>query len=599
MMTFDDLGALERLLTPLWVFDSRRERMTWGNRAALDLWCADNLEEFCARDFGDMSEATRTRLSAVLDELAAGRSVVEQWTLYPRGRPVTMRIQRSGIRQPDGTLAMLLEGQVLDQPVAPATLRGVEALNHTSVMITLFDPAGVPLMRNPAAQRAFGGSEGDDLEDHRLGSRFIHPADRDELLATLAAGAVYSRVVEVATRAGVRWHGLDARPAIDPVTGGPAILVNERDVTELKALEAQVRRERAFMRAVIDVTPNPVFVIDAEGRYVVSNEANAALLGRTIEEIEGQGLDCVVAPDLSERWAQSNRALLASGREDSTERRIRLPDGSERWLKVVRRPFAHGPDGAAMIIGSAVDITDLKEAKEKAEAADRAKSQFLANMSHELRTPLNSVLGFSEIIRDLTFGPDAAERYSEYAGYIHRSGSHLLDVVNDILDIAKLEAGIITIRPGPVDTGFVLTEMAQLVSQRVEERHQTLRLDLPDPPPRCMADERMLKQIVLNLLSNAVKFTPDGGAITVRSRLETGGTVAVAVADTGIGIPADQIARVRRPFEQVNNTYDTHSGGTGLGLALVDAMTSLHGGTLTIDSVLGHGTTVTVRLPAA
>jgi signal transduction histidine kinase len=239
---------------------------------------------------------------------------------------------------------------------------------------------------------------------------------------------------------------------------------------------------------------------------------------------------------------------------------------------------------------------EADRARAAAEQANLAKSNFLATMSHELRTPLNAIIGFSQIIRDEAFGPVGQPRYAEYAADMHASGTHLLELINDILDISKIESGRTRIQPEPVFVAGELNSCVSLLRQRARDRGVDLRLALPRPSPPLTADRRAFKQIVFNLLANAINYTPDGGHVDVATAVADG-TVSVIVADTGIGIPADMIERVQRPFEQVNNRYGHANGGTGLGLALVKGLTELHGGTVRIDSTIGRGTTVTVALP--
>ena len=237
----------------------------------------------------------------------------------------------------------------------------------------------------------------------------------------------------------------------------------------------------------------------------------------------------------------------------------------------------------------------LLEAKEMADAANRSKSEFLAMMSHELRTPLNAILGFSEIIKNRTLGQSALDKYVEYAGDVHASGRHLLDLINDILDLSKIEAGKLEIEPAWLDLAQVLRTTTTLVRVRAESHGLSLGLEIPGEPPPLYADERAIKQIVFNLLSNAIKFTKPGGRISVSVATANPDFVDIVVSDTGIGIPADQIEKVTRPFEQVNNSFSRDVEGTGLGLSLVKGLAELHGGDMAIESTVDVGTTVTVR----
>ena len=234
----------------------------------------------------------------------------------------------------------------------------------------------------------------------------------------------------------------------------------------------------------------------------------------------------------------------------------------------------------------------------EAETANASKTAFLANMSHELRTPLNAILGFSEIIAQECFGPVGSPRYREYAGDIHSSGAHLLSLINDLLDVAKIEAGKMEIHPHPLDARQTLDVALKLVGAKARERRQELTIDVEVSAPPLYADERALKQILINLVSNAVKFTPEGGRISVVGGLARDGGFQIAVRDNGPGIPRDKLDKIFMPFNQVDNRYDRQAGGTGLGLALVRGLAELHGGRAWLESEPGKGCSAFVVLPS-
>jgi two-component system cell cycle sensor histidine kinase PleC len=233
--------------------------------------------------------------------------------------------------------------------------------------------------------------------------------------------------------------------------------------------------------------------------------------------------------------------------------------------------------------------------KTRAEEANQAKSKFLANMSHELRTPLNAIIGFSEIMESGMFGPLGAEKYGEYCRDIRDSGQYLLEVINDILDMSKIEAGRIRLDFEDLELDSLLADAMRVVSARAAEKQLDLVSEIA-PDLYLRADRRAFKQIVLNLLSNAVKFTPRGGRVTVRGR-SGNDNIVLAIADTGIGIAHDALARLGRPFEQVESQLTKSHQGSGLGLAIAKSLVELHGGVMRIRSALGAGTVVSVRLP--
>jgi two-component system, cell cycle sensor histidine kinase PleC len=234
--------------------------------------------------------------------------------------------------------------------------------------------------------------------------------------------------------------------------------------------------------------------------------------------------------------------------------------------------------------------------KERAESANRAKSEFLANISHELRTPLNAIIGFSEMMHEQMFGPLGQPKYLEYALDIQDSGRYLLEVINDILDMSKIEAGRMSLVMETLNIGDIIAESLRVVQQTAWERNILLEPN-GNPALELQGDRRALKQVLINLLSNAVKFTPVGGQVSLRS-YRYRGSIRIAISDTGVGIPRDEIAKLGRPFEQVENQFTKGHKGTGLGLAISRSIIELHGGRLEIKSRLGEGTTVTCILPA-
>lgn len=241
---------------------------------------------------------------------------------------------------------------------------------------------------------------------------------------------------------------------------------------------------------------------------------------------------------------------------------------------------------------------ELTRAREKAEASDAAKGRFLATMSHELRTPLNAIIGFADILDEEVFGALANDQQREYLGLIRDSGGHLLQLVNDLLDMSKLEAGHFQIVAEPFSLQPVAQRCARLMGAQVEKGNLNLVVDVPDTLPELVADQRAVRQVLINLLSNACKFTEAEGTVTVRARKD-GPTLVITVADSGIGISPEDVKKLGEPFFQANGAYNRNHNGTGLGLSVVKGLCELHDGSWSVSSVEGEGTTVTVRLPFA
>ncbi|HMI97730.1 MAG TPA: HAMP domain-containing sensor histidine kinase [Micropepsaceae bacterium] len=266
---------------------------------------------------------------------------------------------------------------------------------------------------------------------------------------------------------------------------------------------------------------------------------------------------------------------------------------STRWDEESQMRFSH--EDMSRELEEARDEALRK--RTEAEAANASKTSFLANMSHELRTPLNAILGFSEIIARECLGPVGSPRYKEYAGDIHTSGSHLLSLINDLLDVAKIEAGRMEIEPQMIETERALDSALKFVGPKARERNQVLTVTVDDAAALLFADERAVKQIVINLVTNSVKFTCDGGKIAVAACQNKDGDFELTVEDNGSGVPKEKLDRIFKPFSRVDNRYDSENGGTGLGLSLVRGLAELHGGRAWMDSELGRGSCVHVVLP--
>lgn len=360
----------------------------------------------------------------------------------------------------------------------------------------------------------------------------------------------------------------------------------------LKAAETEVARVEHLLAA----QPGLTLVLEPSGRVLAAYGAPPVSL--PVDPLFENGLIAAVhAPDRPRVLGAIERALAGQDAAVVFAPRTALDRRVQMILRRMDEPS--GPRLVAQAFDATVQHArelGLETARAEAEAREAGKTRFLANMSHELRTPLNAVLGFSDIMRQRLFGP-MPERYARYADNIHEAGGHLLDLINDVLDVTKIEAERYTLSMERFDAREVVSAAMALVRVNAEDKGVSLSGALPSDAVQVSADKRALKQIALNLLSNAVKFTPPGGAVTVTVEA-IGPHLEVVVADTGVGVAPEDVARLGRPFEQAGGP-EQRQLGTGLGLSLVRAFTELHGGDMSIESTLGEGTAVTVRMPVA
>ncbi len=386
-----------------------------------------------------------------------------------------------------------------------------------------------------------------------------------------------------------------------------------QDITQRKESDQALRASEKKYRSLIDHIPDVVWTanFNRDLLYVSSNAVR--VLGYTSEELLDQGgrlwLDRIHLEDAA-RVGQAYEKLFSDGQKFDVEYRICRKDGQWIWLHD-RALTTHPRDGVMCADGIFLDVTErhlaesaVLRSKAAAESANLAKSRFLANMSHELRTPLNAIIGFSEILSDKTFGA-LNERQLKYSNNILNSGRHLLQLINDILDLAKVEAGRVELVRHTFAAAKALRDVQTVVKTLAAKKSISLEIEAEADLPALFADEAKFKQVLYNLLSNAIKFTPDGGKVTVTAALQSeagensGQAIREAVADTGIGIAAQDQERVFKEFEQVDSSYGRRQQGTGLGLALTKRLIEMHGGRIWLESdgVEGNGSVFTFLIP--
>jgi cell cycle sensor histidine kinase DivJ len=419
-----------------------------------------------------------------------------------------------------------------------------------------------------------------------------------------------------------QWLGYLTAPAVMPLSpiwlaligamsamtyaAGLAVMVQLVHARSENSVRAGEERYRLLAENATDLITRH----DEKGRVVFASLAAQQLFGEPEQKLIGEGLfERVHVADRPAYMTALSRSL-ANNEPMAVEFRVRRAGPTETaryvWVEMRCRPLqpAHGDAiDRPGIVAVTRDISDRKaqeaellRTRDEAESASRAKTQFLANMSHELRTPLNAIIGFSEILNRELFGTLGEARYRDYAHLIHESGEHLLNVVNDILDMSKIEAGKFKIVKEPFDVAPLVKSCCDIMRHTAEQRSVSLIMDVAPGIPELPADKRACKQMLLNVISNAIKFTDPGGWVRVSARL-AGDNVEFSVADNGIGIAEADLPKLGNPFVQANNSYDRSYEGAGLGLSVVKGLARLHGGRLDLTSALGEGTIATIVLP--
>ena len=492
------------------------------------------------------------------------------------------------------------------------------AVETVDVGIYLTAHGGRVLSVNMALARMFGYASPDAmLEDmgYRLGSIFVDASERDRLIEKISrTGFLANEVSEVVRKDGTRiWISQSASLHQD-AEGNRFVVGTAIDITALIQSQQALRQAEERYRSLFDNAVTGIFVSSLDGRMISANRALARINGydtpedlvRCVNDIAGEWY---VDPTRRSKFIE---LMNRDGMVRNFESEIYRHKSRERiWISENARLIRDNAGNPLHYEGSVEDISERKSferqlllARRDAESSNRAKSEFLANMSHELRTPLNAIMGFSELIELKTRGGVRGEvgldQINEYAKDIHASAGILVTLISEILDFAKLESGKSELDEVPVDIGDLIAQCATLVAERARQGGVTLATpETGTHLPTIRGDRRRLLQILLNLLTNAVKFTLSGGKVSVRAELTAGGECIIAVTDTGIGIPAVDLARVFEPFVQSNRSAHHQSEGTGLGLAICRSLIELHQGRIAIDSVVGKGTEVRVFLPAA
>jgi PAS domain S-box-containing protein len=460
---------------------------------------------------------------------------------------------------------------------------------------------------NPAFERmtgftpeeAIGRKPADVLDPEGMGGDIYA-----EIHDTVGSGQSWKGLVPARRKNGTTFQ---QEATISPVFDEHGEIKNfiaiKRDITDRLRTETALRESEDRYRKLLALTPDAIYVhVDTVVVYA-NAAAVSAFRAREEADLVGRSIFDIIHPDYRNVAEENMRKVVIEGidtlRMDQRRRRL---DGTEFWANTSITPLTWQGQRAALVIVR--DITEQRKSREElvrameaAEVANRSKSEFLANMSHELRTPLNAIIGFSEIMQNEMFGPLGSQNYSEYARDIHESGMHLLHVINDILDLSKVEAGKLALQVANVNLEDVVQTCVRFIANLARDAEVGIETRIGGDLPIVRADPRMVKQMLMNLLSNAIKFSPEGARIRISAARRDGDLVELAVTDTGIGISEEDLPRVLEPFVQVDVPMERRQEGTGLGLPLTKSLAELHGGSFRIWSRERMGTRAVILLP--
>jgi two-component system, cell cycle sensor histidine kinase PleC len=384
-----------------------------------------------------------------------------------------------------------------------------------------------------------------------------------------------------------------------------ATSLEERMIEEERRHQDELRHSHELLLRVIDAVPVRVSATDRNGRFVFANDCFARAMNRPVQAIIGNTLAELQPGEETDAAMELDRCLIAGETKPAAFEVDVTDPGGEQMVLLTNKAVLDDDVGRPMLVVTvSLDITDRKNAelavlaaKEVAELANHSKTEFLANMSHELRTPLNAIIGFSQLMADEVLGPLGNAKYTGYARDICNSAEHLLGIINDILDVSKLEAGKFELEEEMIDITQITRNLLHFVADRAGALEVTIETDIERDLPRLRADARKLKQILLNLVTNALKFSQPGSRVTLRARTHNG-AIILEVIDRGIGMDETEVTTAITRFGQVASTWNRKHAGTGLGLPLAIGLVELHDGKLEIRSRKGEGTTVTVTFPA-
>jgi PAS domain S-box-containing protein len=502
---------------------------------------------------------------------------------------------------------------ISEQKLSSELLRNKEAMfasiiNNLPTELAVKDLNGRYKILNPQFAKRFGINV-EDVLGRRITDLSFVPKDYAEKITQQDKEIHETREViidefsyirpdgEHATELVIKFPVINAKGA---VTGVGTVAT---DITALKRAEDEVIIRDTWLDAIFENAPNEIVFKDTEGRITAISRSVANTFGKEREDFIGRTTADFLPDHIADTYMVADREVLKSG-ELLVQEIAEEADGKTRHSLSAKFPVRDNSGIISGVCSITTDLTELRQTDEArrqalqdAQQANRSKSEFLANMSHELRTPLNAILGFSEMISSEILGPHDDFRYGDYATAINVSGTHLLQIISDILDISKIEAGETSMEESSFSVDKTVLSCVSMIEARAKEAGVALKNQVQNPLPMLHADQRHIKQVVINLLSNALKFTPAGGQVFITAQINDRSGIEIAITDTGIGIDAENIPKILTPFGQVAESQKRNHEGTGLGLPICVSLMELHGGELAIESEVDKGTLVTLRFP--
>ncbi len=606
------VDALERDEAPAWLWDVGRQRMAWANTAAVAYWKESSPFDLIDRLFSP-AEIAGIEFGQTFKALESDQEERISVILFPTaaGTPADAVCRRHKL--PDGRTGLLVQLiETADDDADRVLPRIRAALENLPGLVSVFGADGKVLLESDLSQDAFG-------DYGSLPDRIGNEAARD-FFADLFDRGIAHITCDVATAVGPRRHRISGKRMTDPVTGFAAAITLFVDVTDRLALEDRTQPsapadptddQSSRPDGVFDMlAPIPVGIVllDDKGDIVFANRAAGTLAASAPDALNGQNFGDLARPpspyppglDAPTPSTEDRGRQLIKGDDLIVQR----PNGDEQRVRVTLAPLPdseHLPAFIAVLEDVSAHHTTLGVLMKELEAAKQEsaqKSQFLANVGHELRTPLNAIIGFSEVMRDQRLGPIENSKYRQYAKDIHHSGHLLLSLINDLLDLSKVQAGKLKLDFADINLRTIVEQCVRLVQPQAQKKEIRMRLDVPPVLPLVKADARSLEQVVLNLLTNAIKFTQPSGEVAISIATGKDGKLDLRVKDTGIGMSPDELERALKPFEQIDSTVARGEKGTGLGLPLAKALAEANRAQFTINSVPDEGTSVGLRFPA-